>query len=691
MMCLSREQIELLTCGRIEPATAETLWQHLGDCAACRSRFEEYRRGVVLAGDGAGTAAGTYDSATLESPDAGQPAFAAPPPDSFAGYQIVKEIHRGGQGVVYQAIQKSTKRRVAIKVMKEGPLASAAERARFEREVEILGQLNHPNIVTVHDSGEAAGHFYYVMDYISGQALDAWMADVSPAAPGGRPNVASAPRGGHPDVASDAPVGRPVGAPAGRLRPLDETLRLFQKICEAVNAAHLRGVIHRDLKPGNIRIDPQGEPHILDFGLAKVTHGTEQASLMTLTGQFMGSLPWASPEQAEAVPSKIDIRTDVYSLGVILYQMLTGRFPYEVAGNMRDVLDRIMHAEPDRPSSVPSAAHVASAPRGRRSSRRGRIDDELDTIVLKCLAKERERRYQSAGELARDMAHYLKGEPIKAKRDSALYLVRKLLRRYRGHVAVGASFIAMLALSLAVSITRWRQAAAERDRAVAAELVAEVERSQAAAQRHRALTAEALAETERSRAGMAESARDEEHRRYQALVMRAGTLAISLSDGGAEAAVPQTAASDDGGDFFSRARCARRWKVEYPDMGCDVYGPLLVDIGVDEIGALNAGRLILVDLRSGISKEASVVGEDRVFWVGEGQSDACGTRLLREAAGFDALKIIWFMSASRETEIQRLEMDYVETNKIDIAKVGQTILTPEFSDSGWKLRIQRMD
>jgi anti-sigma factor RsiW len=90
MMCLSREQIELLTCGRIEPATAETLWQHLGDCAACRSRFEEYRRGVVLAGDGAGTAAGTYDSATLESPDAGQPAFAAPPPDSFAGYQIVK-------------------------------------------------------------------------------------------------------------------------------------------------------------------------------------------------------------------------------------------------------------------------------------------------------------------------------------------------------------------------------------------------------------------------------------------------------------------------------------------------------------------------------------------------------------------------------------------------------------------------
>ncbi len=150
--------------------------------------------------------------------------------DSIPGYSIVREIHRGGQGVVYQAIQKTTRRKVAIKVMREGPFAGRHDKARFEREVQVLGALKHPNIVAIHESGTAAGSFYFVMDYISGQPLDAYMA-------------------------------------AGR-RGVRETLAIFQKVCEAVNAAHLHGVIHRDLKPGNIRVDPEGEPQILDFGLA---------------------------------------------------------------------------------------------------------------------------------------------------------------------------------------------------------------------------------------------------------------------------------------------------------------------------------------------------------------------------------------------------------------------------------------
>ncbi len=295
-------------------------------------------------------------------------------PDSISGYQILKEIHRGGQGVVYQAIQKSTKRKVAVKVMKEGPFAGPSDKARFDREVQILGALHHPNIVAIHDSGEAAGHFYYVMDYISGQPLDVWMA--------------SGPRN------------------------IDETLTIFAKICDAVSAAHLRGVVHRDLKPGNIRVDADREPHVLDFGLAKLTGfdsgDGDHGHPVSITGQFIGSVPWASPEQAEGIPGKIDIRTDVYSLGVLLYQMLTGRFPYEVVGNIRDVLDRIIRAEPARPSTV-----------------RRQINNEVETIVLKCLAKERERRYQSAGELARDVYHYLRGEAIEAKRDSLLYVVRK--------------------------------------------------------------------------------------------------------------------------------------------------------------------------------------------------------------------------------------------------------------------------
>jgi tetratricopeptide (TPR) repeat protein/tRNA A-37 threonylcarbamoyl transferase component Bud32 len=365
------------------------------------------------------------DRPTQASPGAGgTPAFS---PDSFAGYQILKELHRGGQGVVYQAIQKSTKRKVALKVMREGPFATAAEEARFEREVQILGQLNHPNIVAIHDSGQAAGCHYFVMDYISGQPLDVWMASGE--------------------------------------RSVEETLRLFAKICNAVNAAHLRGITHRDLKPSNIRVDDNGEPHILDFGLAKVAHSPEEASLMTLTGQFVGSLPWASPEQAEGVPSKIDLRTDVYSLGVILHQMLTGRFPYEVIGNMRDVLDRIMKAEPERPSTI-----------------RKRINDEVETIVLKCLAKERERRYQSAGELARDIGHYLAGEPIEAKRDSAAYVLRKYLRKYRLPVGVAAGFAVVVTVGLVGSLTFWRQAVVARGQAEERRVTAEASEAKAVAE-----------------------------------------------------------------------------------------------------------------------------------------------------------------------------------------------------------------
>ena len=331
---------------------------------------------------------------TLTTPGPSGLPFSGPPPDSFTGYKIIREIHRGGQGVVYQAIQESTRCKVAIKVMKEGPFAGPSDRARFDREIQVLGQLNHPNIVTIHDTGSAAGSHYFVMDYISGQPLDVYMA--------------------------------------GGERTIDETLKLFGKICEAVNAAHLRGIIHRDLKPGNIRVDAEGEPHVLDFGLAKVATTEGDASMMTMTGQFIGSLPWASPEQAEGAPGKIDVRTDVYSLGVILYQMLTNRFPYEVIGNMRDVLDRIMRAEPARPSTI-----------------RKQVNDEVETIVLKCLSKEHERRYQTAGDLARDVWRYLKGEPIEAKRDRGWYVLKKTLWRHKAAVSV-AGVIGILIVGSAV-------------------------------------------------------------------------------------------------------------------------------------------------------------------------------------------------------------------------------------------------
>ncbi len=346
------------------------------------------------------------------------------PADSFAGYEITGEIHRGGQGVVYEALQKSTQRKVAIKAMKEGPFGRPGDRTRFEREVQILGQLKHPHIVTIHDSGSAPSGFYFVMDYIAGAALDEFMA--------------------------------------GKEQSVRETLELFARICDAVNAAHLHGIIHRDLKPSNIRVDAEAEPHILDFGLAKIATGEDEPSGMTLTGQFVGSVPWASPEQAGGMPHKIDMRTDVYSLGMILYHMLTGRFPYEVTGNIRDVIDNILKAEPIRPSTI-----------------RRQIDDEVETIVLKCLSKEPQRRYQTAGELVRDIGRYLAGEPIEAKRDSVGYVFRKNLRRYRIPLAIAGAFAVVVTIGFVASLMFWRDAVHERDAAEQARQVARTAQTEA--------------------------------------------------------------------------------------------------------------------------------------------------------------------------------------------------------------------
>src|ERR1051325_6521478 len=198
-----------------------------------------------------------------------------PAPISLPGYEIVEEIFRGGQGVVYRARQRSTGRTVAVKVMRAGPFSGANERARFELEVQVLGQLNHPNIVGIVDSGMAAGSYYFVMEFVQGAPLDRWIV----------PNL--------PAVSPASPGAMSIRETRAAQRQI---LSLFAKICEAVHAAHLRGIIHRDLKPNNVLIDDAGEPHILDFGLAKV-NSPETDEGVTVTGQFMGSLPWASPEQ----------------------------------------------------------------------------------------------------------------------------------------------------------------------------------------------------------------------------------------------------------------------------------------------------------------------------------------------------------------------------------------------------------
>jgi serine/threonine protein kinase/Tfp pilus assembly protein PilF len=354
-------------------------------------------------------------------------ARAAPP--SIPGYRDIRELRRGGQGAVYAALQNSTNRAVAIKLLLDGALASAVARRRFEREVDLAAALRHPNIVSIYDSGVTAdGRPYLVMEYIEGRPLDVFVRALRE---GQTPAET-------PDFLPSAHRTRTM--PTG----VSRVIALFTTIAEAVQAAHGRGIIHRDLKPSNIRVTTVGTPVILDFGLAKaITLSTNTDPLnpaarsinqatLSGSGQFLGSLAWASPEQAAGRHNDIDVRTDVYALGVMLYHALTGRFPYDVTSGLRATLEHIEKTEPIKPSGIAAW-----------------IDDELETIVLRCLAKEPTRRYATAADLARDLRSYLAGEAIIAKADSTWYVARKTLRRHRGvFIFAGASVVALAAFSI---------------------------------------------------------------------------------------------------------------------------------------------------------------------------------------------------------------------------------------------------
>lgn len=336
-----------------------------------------------------------------------QPAPALrPPADLIDGYDLLEELHRGGQGVVYRAMQRSTSRAVAVKVLVHGAFATLGERHRFEREVEILAKLDVPGIVRIVDSGVSSGRWWFAMDLVDGVPLDR--------------------------------------VPRERAAVID----LFVQVAHAVHAAHLRGVIHRDLKPRNILVDRHGHPQILDFGLAHAS-GAEGVGDVTITdpGEFVGSLPWASPEQVQGGVA-LDIRSDVYSLGVLLYQLLTDRFPYRVVGPLHEITKAIAHDEPLPPSEADPS-----------------IDRDLETIVLTCLRKDPSRRYQSAAALAEDLAAYRRGEPLAARRDSLPYVLRLWLGRHRVAASLSVAIAALVLGSTVVAVTLWQRASVAQARA----------------------------------------------------------------------------------------------------------------------------------------------------------------------------------------------------------------------------------
>ncbi|MBI5762997.1 MAG: serine/threonine protein kinase [Planctomycetes bacterium] len=297
-----------------------------------------------------------------------------PAPGTFPGYDVLSELNRGGQGVVYLARQHGTLRDVAIKVPLGDALASTIGLARFQREIESVARLRHTNVVSVFHPGRTSdGRPFFVMEYVDGLPLITHIQT--------------------------------------RGLTTREIVALAAEVCDGLDAAHCAGVIHRDLKPGNILVDRGGHPRILDFGLAR-SLDPNPAEAISTSRQIMGTLAYMAPEQARGDHPNTAECTDIHAIGVILFQALTGALPFPTDKPDFLLLQAIIHDPPLRPSAV-----------------RKEIRGDLETIILKCLAKETERRYVSAVELAEDLRRYLRGEAIHAKADSTLYIARKQVER----------------------------------------------------------------------------------------------------------------------------------------------------------------------------------------------------------------------------------------------------------------------
>lgn len=372
---------------------------------------------------------------------------------SIDGYDDLREIRRGGQGEVYSATRRDMNRRVAIKVLRDRVLATEVSRGRFDREIELSAGLKHPGIVTVFDRGKTStGEPYFSMEYVDGVRLDEYI--------------------------------RARARDLGESERLDsaELLQLFGRICAAVSFAHQHGVIHRDLKPSNILIDGNRRPHILDFGLAKATdHGPEgDGRKVTVTGEFMGTLAYTSPEQLSEDASAVDIRSDVFTLGIILYEMLTGRRPFPSSAPMAEFIKAVTEVD----ALPPSRASLSGDGETRPWPPARGLDDEIDTIVLTALARDPTRRYQSASALQEDVERYLNGEPIAAKRSSGGYLLRKIVQRHKWATAACIGLIVLLfgfgaAMSMMYDRSRTETAKANQIRVFLEDTLGSVEPSAA--------------------------------------------------------------------------------------------------------------------------------------------------------------------------------------------------------------------
>jgi serine/threonine protein kinase/predicted Zn-dependent protease len=310
-------------------------------------------------------------------------------------YQLLEEVGRGGQGVVFRARQKSLNRTVALKVISVGQWASKTHLKRFRREAEAAASLDHPSIVPIYEVGEREGACYFSMKFVEGGQLD--------------------------EVVRRAPIS------------IRQAAELIAKVARTVHYAHEHGILHRDLKPGNILLDTKGEPQLTDFGLARLV---EAESTVTRTLEVLGTPSYMAPEQAAGNNTQLTKATDVYGLGAVLYQLLTGH-PAFAGGTTYETVKLLLETEPRPPRQL-----------------NPKIDRDLSTICLKCLDKDPQRRYSSALALAEDLEHWLKHEPIRAKPSGLFTHGRKWVRR---NPSTTVLVTLLLALAAGLSVTIWNR------------------------------------------------------------------------------------------------------------------------------------------------------------------------------------------------------------------------------------------
>jgi TolB-like protein/Tfp pilus assembly protein PilF/predicted Ser/Thr protein kinase len=374
-----------IVCGKCGAEISHTATGQV--CAACLLEM-----GLGLIADE--PVAGVDDPGRPASP---MPATARRPRmlDDFGDYELVEEIGQGGQGVVYRARQKSLNRTVALKVIGLGHWASEARLQRFRLEAKAAGRLDHPCIVPIHEVGERDGYCYFSMNFIEGGQLD--------------------------EVVEREPL------------PIPRAVELIAKLSRAVHHAHEHGILHRDIKPGNILVDQKGEPHLTDFGLARLV---ETESTVTRTKEVFGTPSYMAPEQAAGESRNLTSATDVYGLGAVLYQLLVGHPPFD-GGTTYETLRLLLETEPRPPRLL-----------------NPKIDRDLSTICLKCLEKDPRRRYSSALALAEDLEHWLKHEPILAKRTGFFTHGRKWVRR---NPSTAVLVTLLVALAVGLSVTVWNR------------------------------------------------------------------------------------------------------------------------------------------------------------------------------------------------------------------------------------------